>query len=217
MAQSDNDVSLGAFARSLRQQKQPSSPVIVDNDNLFRVLEEVESQHLSGSPLFSWNGSGNTFTAKFPDGICSLSFNANATSLLGSPYIAEEMPQEQLAELEGPASIDGDTLQVSVYNGTTWNLKEITVGLTIVRRAELEAYDGSAKLLPAVVGDAPANSSRPSDITLILHLKGSVAPLTSSVLHNKLPATLAPGQEWHWAIVQAKGIPPSPLSLPSPY
>ncbi|MBZ5571195.1 MAG: hypothetical protein LAO09_04865 [Acidobacteriia bacterium] len=217
LAQYDGPISLGDFARSLRREKQPAAPVTIDNDNLFQVLEQVQSQRLGRGPLFSWNGSGNTFQATFPDGTCSLSFNANATSLLTVPYVAEELPQDQLARLDGPASIDGDTLQVSIYNGTGWSLKEITVGLTIVRRPENNtAYYGAAKLLPAVADNPPA-ATKPSDLTLLLHLKGTVVPLGTTILQEKLPAVLAPGQEWHWAIVQAKGIRPSPLLAPLRY
>ena len=222
LAQSDDNVSLGAFARSMRQQKLPPAPVMVDNDNLFRVLEQVQSERLSHAPLFSWSGPSNTFEAKFPDGTCSLSFNANATSLLAAPYVTEELPQDQLALVDGPASVDSDTLKISVYNGTNWNVKEVTVGLTIVRHAETVNTPGVAKLIPAVasspiLSDTVNAAGKPSDLTVIMHLKGSVAPLTTSVFEDKLPATLAPGQEWHWAIMQAKGIPPSPLSFPAPY
>src|SRR5207245_3719965 len=46
-------------------------------------------------------------------------------------------------KLDGPASIEGDTLQLSVYNGTAWNVKEITVGLTILRRSERQTAQRS--------------------------------------------------------------------------
>jgi hypothetical protein len=214
LAQSDSPVSLGAFARSLRQEKQSTAPVIIDNDNLSRVMDEVATHRFGASPLFSWNGSGTTFQTTFPDGTCSLSFNANATALLTVPYVAEELPQDQISKLEGPASIDGDDLRISVYNGSSWNLKEVTVGLTVVRRAESNAASYvPAKLIPAVA-DMPAPSGKPSDLTLLIHMKGSITPLTATVLHQKLPAALAPDQEWHWAIIQAKGIRPSPLLSP---
>lgn len=216
IAQSDDTVSLGDFARSLRKERTPAAPITIDNDNFLQVLEQVENQRVGGSPLFSWNGSGNTFQTTFPDGTCSLSFNANASSLLTAPYVAEELPQEQLALLDGPAKIDGDTLEVSVYNGSEWSLKEITLGLTIVRRSVTDtAYYGTAKLLPAAA-DNPAPTGKASDLTLLLRWKGSVVPFGTTVLHEKLPATLAAGQEWHWAIVQAKGVRPSPLSFPMP-
>lgn len=216
LAQSDDTISLGDFARSLRKEKTPAAPVTIDNDNFLQVLEQVENQRLSASPLFSWNGAGNTFQATFPDGTCSLSFNANASSILTTPYVSEDLPQEELARLDGPARIDGDTLEVSIYNGSEWKLKEITFGLTIVRRAETTtAYYGNAKLLPATA-DAPEPRGKAPDLTLLLRWKGSVVPLTTTVLHEKLPAALTPGQEWHWSIVQAKGIRPSPLLFPMP-
>ena len=57
----------------------------------------------------------------------------SATSLLSDPYAPQDLPEGELAKLDGPATISGDTLQVSVHNGTSWNIKEITVGLTILR------------------------------------------------------------------------------------
>ena len=81
--------------------------------------------------------------------------------------------------------------------------------LTIVRRDDTNAEDyGTAKLLPAVAQDnAPAQKR--SDVTVLLHLKGTTAPFATTVYREKLDATLEDGQEWHWAIVEAKGVPPS--------
>ena len=213
-AQSDDSVSLGRLARSVRQGSKPVSPVVIDNDNLSKVMDEVESHRLNGAPLFSVDRASNNFSMSSPDGTCSLSFNANATSLLTTPYVAEELPQSELAKLEGPATLEGDTLQVSVYNGTAWDLKEITVGLTIVRREDLSAgYYGAARLMPAAAEET-LSSGKPSDLTLLLHLKGSAVPLTTTEFQEKLTGSLAPDQDWHWAIIAAKGIPPGPLAVP---
>jgi len=220
-AQSDSAESLGDLARSLRKSKEPAAPTadVIDNDNLSQVIDQVASLRLSGSPLFSFNGSGKNFQMSTPDGTCSLSFNANATALLSDPFVALDLPQGELVKLDGPASLDGDTLQVSVYNASAWNVKEITVGLTIVRRSETDtAYFGSAKLLPAVAGDGqPAEkpAEKRSDLTLLLHLKGAAAPSATAIFREKLAAIPDPDQEWHWAIVSAKGIPPDPVSEPA--
>jgi hypothetical protein len=213
LAQSDDNISLGDLARALRKNNLPAAPVTIDNDNLSQVMDQVESRRLNGALLFSMDGSEKNFQMSSPDGTCSLSFSANATALLSTPYVAEDMPQSELAKLEGPASIVGDTLQVSVYNGTSWDLKEITVGLTLVRKENTTAHVANAKFVPAVATDeAPA--SKPSDMTVLLHLKGTAAPSGTTVFSEKLGRTLEPDQEWHWAIVQGRGIPPSPLSIP---
>lgn len=217
-AQSDGNISLGDLARALRNQNEPAAPLVIDNDNLSQVMTQVENQRLNGAPLFSMDGASKNFQMSSSDGTCSLSFNASASALLSVPYVAEDMPQSEMAKLEGPASIVDDTLQVSLYNGTSWNLKEITVGLTLVRKENAVAHIAAARLLPALATpavtteDTPA--SKPSDMTLLLHLKASAAPLLTTVFSEKLGRTLAPDQEWHWAIVQARGIPPSPLSIP---
>jgi hypothetical protein len=219
-AQSDGDVSLGDLARSLRQSKdpkEPAAPEVIDNDNLTQVIDDVEHARLGARPIFSFDNVGQKFQMSSPDGTCSLSFNANATALLSSPYVSQDLPQSELAKLDGPASIHGDTLEVSVFNASAWNVKEITVGLTFVRPADPDAADyGVAKLLPTVGGDAVPADKRP-DSTLLLHLKGSAAPFATTVYREKLDANLLgvnvdDGQEWHWAIVEAKGIPPSTVA-----
>jgi hypothetical protein len=219
-AQADGGVSLGDLARSLRQSKapqEPAAPNVIDNDNLSQVIDDVEHFRQGGKPIFSFDGAGRNFRMSSPDGTCSLSFNANATALLSTPYVSQDLPQGELAKLDGPANIHGDTLEVSVYNASAWSLREITVGLTIVRRAAPSAASyGDAKLLPAVAGDAVPAEKRP-DLTLLLHLKGSTAPFTTSVYREKLDALLDDGQEWHWAIVEAKGIPPSTVANGSQY
>ena len=214
-AQSEDEVSLGDLARSLRQSKEPKEPAapsIIDNDNLTQVIDDVEHFRLGTRPTFTFEGGATHFQMSSPDGTCSLSFNANSTALLSSPYVSQELPQTELAKLDGPANIHGDTLEVSMYNASSWNVREITVGLTIVRHDDTTADDyGAAKLLPAAAEDATPADKR-SDVTLLLHLKGSSAPFATTVYREKLDEILDDGQEWHWAIVEAKGIPPATVA-----
>jgi hypothetical protein len=214
-AQSEDEVSLGDLARSLRQSKEPKEPAapsIIDNDNLTQVIDDVEHFRLGTRPTFTFEGGATHFQMSSPDGTCSLSFNANSTALLSSPYVSQDLPQSELAKLDGPANIHGDTLEVSMYNASSWNVREITVGLTIVRHDDTSADDyGAAKLLPAASEDATPADKR-SDVTVLLHLKGSSAPFATTVYREKLDENLDDGQEWHWAIVEAKGIPPATVA-----
>jgi hypothetical protein len=213
LGQSSDFPPLGDLARSLRHSPEPETPVVIDNDNLSQIMDQVESHRLSRSPLFSFDGAAENFRMSSPDGTCSLSFNANATSLLAMPYLSQDLPQSELAKLDGPAVIDGNTLQISIFNATNWNVKEITVGLTIVRRGDDSAgLYGRGRLVPAAETENLAPAGKPSDLTVLLHLKGTAEPLQAAVFQEKLGTDLAPGQEWHWAIIQAKGIPPTPLS-----
>jgi hypothetical protein len=199
--------SLGELARSLRKSKTTPAHTVIDNDNLSQVMNQVESRKLSGSLRFSFDGVGKSFQVSSPDVTCSLSFNAQATSLLSDPYVPQDLPDSELVKLDGPATINGDTLQISVHNGTAWNLREITVGLTILRRPQPStSYYGSAKLLPAA--ETTTSAEKHSDLTVLYHLKASAPPLATTDFREKLGAELVAGQEWHWAIVQAKGIPP---------
>src|SRR5580698_5025558 len=169
-AQSDDAVSLGDLARSLRQSKAPKEPAasnVIDNDNLAQVIQDVERFRLTASPKFSFNGAGKQFEMASPDGTCSLSFNANTTALLSNPYVTEDLPQSELAKLDGPANIHGDTLEVSMYNASSWSVREITVGLTIVRHDDTTADDyGAAKLLPAATEDSTPADQR-SDLAVL--------------------------------------------------
>ncbi len=214
-AQADGEVSLGDLARALRQSKapkEPAAPAIIDNDNLTQVIDDVEHFRLGARPTFTFEGGATHFQMSSPDGTCSLSFNANSTALLSNPYVSQDLPASELAKLDGPANIHGDTLEVSMYNASSWSVREITVGLTIVRHDDTTADDSAtAKLLPAMAEDlAPADKR--SDMTVLLHLKGSAAPFATTVFREKLEENLDDGQEWHWAIVEAKGIPPAAVA-----
>jgi hypothetical protein len=207
-----NDTSLGDFARSLRQTRQAPANTVIDNDNLSQVMDAVQSQKLaSGSLLFSFDKDAKSFEISSPDVTCSLAFTAQAASLLADPYVAKEVPASELAKLDGPAAIDGGELQISMYNASGWDVKEITIGLTFVRRMDTKSasYVG-AKLIPAAGTESVAPDEKRSDLTTLYHLKGSAAPRETTVFHQPLTAGISPGQEWHWAIVSAKGIPPSP-------
>ncbi len=164
--------------------------------------------------LFSIDGAGagKKFQVSSPDVTCDLSFSASATSLLSDPYAPQDLPEGELAKLDGPATISGDTLQVSVHNGTTWNIKEITVGVTLLRGSEANTRRrGTARLIPAAETTTLLSEKQP-DSTVLYHLKGSAAPSSTTVFHETLGTKLGQDQEWHWAIVQAKGIPRSPPS-----
>ena len=125
----------------------------------------------------------------------------------------DELPRSELAKLEGPATIDGDLLQVAIHNGTSWELREVMIGLTIIRRPETSAgYLWPARIVPAVAGSSERqvqdSSQKQPDVTLLLRVKGSAAPSATALFRTSLNFAMFPDQEWHWAIVRAKGIPP---------
>jgi len=217
VAQSDSgEPSLGDLARLFRRGKTAPAHTVIDNDNLHQVMDEVQSRKLNGSFLFSIDGAAKKFQVSSPDVTCDLSFSADATSLLSDAYAPQDLPAAELAKLDGPATITGDTLQVSVHNGTTWNIREITVGLTILRSPEANsARRGSARLMPAAETTTLLSEKHP-DSTVLYQLKGSAAPSSTTVFHGSLGVAPGQDQEWHWAIVQAKGVPSPKPQTPDP-
>lgn len=219
-AQDDgSDTPLGDVARSYRKKAEPSkaesSEAVIDNDNLPKVVENAEKRRAAGSTMvFSFDSGAKSFHVSSPDVSCSLSFSARTSSLLSDPISFDELPREELAKLDGPATIEGDSLQVSVHNGTAWDLREVVIGLTILRRADsgnANSYYGGARIVPAAAGasrPAQDSSQKQPDVTVLLRMKGSAAPSTTALFRTQLNFALFPDQEWHWAIVKAKGVPP---------
>jgi hypothetical protein len=215
-AQDDSsDLPLGDIARNFRKAPVPSaSEVVIDNDNLSKVMDDAESKRAGLFSMFSLDKPGNSSRNSSADVTCSLSFTASSFSPLSDSAMLNELPQAELAKLDGPANIDGDSLQVTVHNGSAWELHEVLIGLTIVKRSSLTpdvSYLGSAKIVPAVAGasETPQESAEKlPDTTLLLRVRGSAAPSATAVFRTSLNFELFSDQEWHWAIVKAKGIPP---------
>jgi len=208
-AQSDDGVSLADVARALRNKKVATAAAVIDNDNLAQAMEQAASRHKASSLEFVIEQSGKKFEVVSPDATCSLSFNANAAALLTAPVVPSELPPADLAKIDGPATFDGGVLQISLQNGSTWSLREITVALTIVQ-PDPDNYENALKLLPAAQ-EIPALTEKRPETTLLLHLKGTAAPSATAVFEERLGNILTPDQDWHWSILQAKGIPPDPV------
>ncbi len=219
----ESPAPLGDVARAFRKKKEPPpeetqpqqqpapSHAIIDNDNLTQVMDDAESRHLtSTSFLYSFDGAGKTFQVSSPDVMCSLSFNGRSSSLLSHPFVQTDLPDDEMRKLNGPATISEEGLQVSVFNGTQWRVEEITVGLTIVHRDNPTAgYHGAVKLIPAAA-EIPLTVEKQPDVTTLYHLRAVALPSATVVFKSPLNTVPAPDQEWHWAIVQARGVPPRP-------
>jgi hypothetical protein len=226
-AQSDGDTPLGDVARNIRKAKvtTKAADVRVDNDNFSKIMENSEARRMmSAPPTLSFALGpvlpGNPVAA--PDVSCSLSFSARGirlTDALGPAparakddrvdkdpkTAADKVPAGELSKLEGPATIIGDSLQLSVFNGTSWQIEEITVGLTILRhpsQTTSATLVTDARLMPASSVQIVAKRS---DTLLIYHLKGTAAPTSRATFTEPLGTSLSPEQEWHWAIIEAKG------------
>jgi hypothetical protein len=211
-AQDQDEPSLGDLARSLR--KKPIVPEsVIDNDNLPKVMDDAETRRMNGeATVFSLAPAKKTFQISSPDVTCSLSYTAKSAN--ADALLLDDLPREEMDKLQGPATIDGDTLQISVHNGSSWEVHEVVIGLTILRSpapSSSASKFGNAKIIPAVASETqqPQDSlQKQPDVTLLLHVKGLAAPSATAVFRTALNFALFPDQDWHWAIIRAKGIAP---------
>jgi hypothetical protein len=215
----DDTEPLGDLARDIRKnrmdhpQPQPG-PVgtVIDNDNLTQVMDEVSSARpiKSDKTVFSIDTATNTLKVSMPDATCSMSFNSKSSALMIRPVLIEDLPLTELLKIDGPGSIQDESLQLEVFNGTDWDIREITVGLTLERKpgenAELAAR---ARVIPAAEGLAPPSVERRSDVTLLYHLKAQAKPFSTTEFRENIGITPGPDEDWRWSIVEAKGVRPS--------
>jgi hypothetical protein len=220
-AQEDQPPSLGEVAREARKAKQPENPSgsdqkVIDNDNFAAVLDQAEAARLTGKPVFSIDPSGSAFRMTSPDGTCSLSFDAKATALISSSFVSSDLPQDELPKLEGHALIHDDVVEISVHNGTRWELRELVIGVTVLQFQSAVQIDTSA-VEPKMVSE-PSWTGKQPDSTAIYHLRGSVSAnasgTLSAVLGSESNVSISANADWHWALVSARGIPPASQGSP---
>jgi len=212
-AQDDsNETPLGDVARNLRK-KSPSSRQVIDDDNLTKVMDDADNRRPESSTLkYLMAGESKNFLVSSPDVTCSLSFSANAKSLLSSQYSQMELPPGEVLKLAGPATIEGDALTVAVRNGTSWHLSEIAVALTVIKKKSGLPVAGESGPVPNGLAESPLESvvrpEKKPDITVIYRMRAGAPPAMTTVFSARLDAVISADDEWHWAIVQAKGYPP---------
>jgi hypothetical protein len=141
--------------------------------------------------------------------------------------LLETLPLPDLLKLDGPASIQDENFQLEVFNGTDWDLREITVGLTLERKpgdnAEMAAR---ARVIPAAQNSLAPTVEKRSNVTLLYHLKATAKPFSTATFKENIGITPGPDEDWRWSIVEAKGIRPqevqvtpdwmTPTSTPTP-
>lgn len=216
-----DEPSLGDVARSLRQNKAPQQleAPIIDNDNLAQATEDAKnrrpvSQHKDKFVL-SIDAVAKTIKATSPDVTCSLSFNARAGALLIKPVLLETLPLPELLKIDGPASIQDESFQLEVFNGTDWDLREITVGLTLERKpGESADMSARARVIPAAQNTLAPTVEKRSDVTLLYHLKATAKAFSTTTFKENIGITPGPDEDWRWSIVEAKGIRPQDVQLP---
>lgn len=229
----EDEPSLGDLARNLRKnkaQQQEAAPqsqaapaAVIDNDNLTQAMEEARRERpvIENKATLSIDALGGRLRVTSPDVMCSLSFDGRANSLLIKPVLIEDLPLDELMKLDGPGSIQENSMELQVFNGTDWDLREVTIGLTLERKpgesAELAAR---ARVIPAADGISAPSMEKHSDVTVLYHLKTQTKPFAMAAFHENIGITPGPGEDWRWSIVEAKGIRPAgnpaPESLSQP-
>ena len=215
----DDEPSLGDLARNFRKNKvgpHQDAPII-DNDNLAQAMEDAKNRK-PGTPekfVLSIDAVAKTIKASSPDVTCSLSFNARAGALLIKPVLLETLPLPDLLKLDGPASIQDENFQLEVFNGTDWDLREITIGLTLERKpGENAEMAARARVIPASQNSMAPTVEKRSDVTLLYHLKAAAKPFSTSTFKENIGIMPGPDEDWRWSIVEAKGIRPQDAPLP---
>jgi hypothetical protein len=220
----DGETPLGDLARNLRknkaqqEQQQPadSTRPVIDNENFSQALEDVHKARpeKTDKTVLSIDGATNTVKVSSPDVTCSLSFNARASSLFVKPVLIEDLPLTDLLKIDGPGSIQDQALQLDIFNGTDWDIREITIGLTLERKpGENAKLAARARVIPAVEGLAPPALERRSDVTLLYHLKTEAKPFTTTSFHENIGITPGPDEDWRWSIVEARGVRPASVPV----
>src|SRR5882762_3047269 len=215
----DDQPSLGDLARNLRKNRAPQqleAPVI-DNENLAQATEDAKNRKPRTSDKFvlSIDAVAKTIKASSPDVTCSLSFNARAGALLVKPVLLDTLPLPELLKIDGPASIQDENFQLEVFNGTDWDLREITIGLTLERKPGQNTETAArARVIPASQNTLAPTVERRSDVTLLYHLKAAARPYTTTTFRENIGITPGPDEDWRWSIVEAKGIRSQEVQLP---
>lgn len=144
----------------------------------------------------------------------------NSDTLYGSKWLrvraaegpVEDMTSAQIGKLKGEASIDGQgRLKVSLYNGTSFKLTEITVEVTICQGKDSGVVlDRLFRMTPDLGGGGPfemANFEADSGYQPDFNDPGLATVLTNPTFqHNGPPGfDLGLGPD-RWQIKSAKGI-----------
>jgi hypothetical protein len=168
-------------------------------------------------------GESKDFRVSAPDVTCSLAFTANVKTLLSNQYSQMALSSDDVGRLEASATIEGDALIVSVHNRTDWHVSEVTVALTVVKTTASgagwsDAVGDAAEIsqsqalqsqsIQSEIVQSQVRPERKPDSTVIYRMRAAASPATTTAFSAPLNLKLAADEEWHWAIVQARGYPP---------
>jgi hypothetical protein len=114
----------------------------------------------------------------------------------------EDIPPAEVAALDVHASLQGaglstgwGYLRVGIYNGSTLNLTEITVEVTVLDSAKQPVVDRRPYRIKYVRSVGAGNTDKPE----------SIPPLQTGEFGTSLGFDVLPGQSWSCQVIGARG------------
>jgi len=75
-------------------------------------------------------------------------------------FHTQNLPDTEIGNLHGPATIVGDWLQLSIHKGGDWDFRETTVGVTLIRPGDLPTpFDALKLMAPKAMTRWPSKTS----------------------------------------------------------
>ncbi|HEY2943565.1 MAG TPA: DUF4339 domain-containing protein [Vicinamibacteria bacterium] len=118
-----------------------------------------------------------------------------------------DLPPAELRRLRGVGGWSGDTLTITLYNGSAWRITEIFIRTSRLKGDEFQDSDAPHRLLPA--GAAPLDAGTAELLKKVApdRRKAGVNPLDT----GPFEASVGPQPEaYRWRIEGARGYPPRP-------
>jgi hypothetical protein len=137
---------------------------------------------------------GGVPTAFPPPDIAPDSTGAGGAGFAGWSDQEADLPASELKRLRGVAGWSGDTLTITVYNGSTWRVTEILARTSTLKNQSIDA-EAPKRLLPA--GDLRKGATD--------RAKAGVNPLDTGPFAGVVGAAPA---AYSWNIEGARGYPP---------
>jgi hypothetical protein len=158
-----------------------------------------------GSATGAVSGAGSNASAGEAPAGTAAGASGEAPAFAGWSDQEAELTPDQLRRLRGVGGWTGNTLTITLYNGSTWRITEIQVRTSHLRGDDFVDGETPHRLLPA--GGAQVDAGMADLLTKVApdRKKAGVNPLDT----GNFEAALGPKPEaYRWRIEGARGYPP---------